>query len=115
MHPTKEIRRQMSLPKKSLNKLPEIVAEIERSWLGAGPMRIMFQDEARFGRISDTRHCWRPKPIRPICKYMVTQEYTYAYAAACVSSGELDSLILPYVNGNCMQIFLDELAARHEN
>jgi len=78
-------------------------------------MRIMFQDEARFGRISDTRHCWCPKPIRPVCKSMVTQEYTYAYAAACVSSGELDSLILPYVNGNCMQIFLDEVAARHEN
>jgi len=81
----------------------------------AGPMRIMFQDEARFGRISDTRHCWCPKPIRPVCKSMVTQEYTYAYAAACVSSGELDSLILPYVSGYCMQIFLDEVAARYEN
>ena len=36
----------------------------------------MFQDEARFGRISDTRRCWCPKPIRPLCYAMVTQEYT---------------------------------------
>ena len=44
---------------------------------------------------------------------MVTQEYTYAYAAVCVTDGALDSLILPHVNGACMQLFLDEVCARH--
>ncbi len=73
----------------------------------------MFQDEARFGRISDTRRCWCPKPIRPLCQAMVTQEYTYAYAAVSVSDGQLDTLILPHVNGQCMQLFLDEVALRH--
>jgi len=73
----------------------------------------MFQDEARFGRISDTRRCWCPKPIRPLCQAMVTQEYTYAYAAVSVSDGQLDTLILPHVNGQCMQLFLDEVASRH--
>ena len=74
---------------------------------------MMFQDEARFGRISDTRRCWCPKPIRPMCNAMVTQEYTYAYAAVSVMDGVLDTLILPHVNGACMQIFLDEVASRH--
>ena len=46
---------------------------------------------------------------------MVSQEYTYAYDAVSVSDGHMDSLILPYVNGDCMQIFLDEVAARHMN
>ena len=46
---------------------------------------------------------------------MVTQEYTYAYAAVSVADGGLDSLILPYVNGDCMQLFLEEVAARHPN
>ena len=73
----------------------------------------MFQDEARFGRISDIRYCWCPKPFRPVCRAMVTQEYTYAYAAVSVVDGVLDSLILPYVNTSCMQLFLDEVAARH--
>ncbi len=75
----------------------------------------MFMDEARFGRISDTRRCWCPKPIRPVCYAMVSQEYTYAYAAVSVSDGNMDSLILPHVNGDCMQIFLDEVAARYPN
>ena len=44
---------------------------------------------------------------------MVTQEYTYAYAAVSIADGDLDTLILPHVNGNCMQLFLDEVAARH--
>jgi len=73
----------------------------------------MFQDEARFGRISDIRRSWCPKPYRPMCHAMVTQEYTYAYAAVSVADGLLDSLILPHVNTDCMQIFLDEIATRH--
>ena len=73
----------------------------------------MFQDEARFGRINDVRRAWAPKPIRPLCTAMLTHEYTYAYAAVDVDSGELDTLILPSVNGECMQVFLNEVAVRH--
>jgi len=58
----------------------------------------MFQDEARFGRISEVRRCWAPKPMRPICQAMLSHEYTYAYAGVDVATGELDTLILPQVN-----------------
>jgi transposase len=44
---------------------------------------------------------------------MLTHEYTYAYAAVDVASGEIDSLILPHVNTGCMQLFLDEVSRRH--
>lgn len=44
---------------------------------------------------------------------MLPHEYTYAYGAVDVVTGELDSLILSHVNTACMQIFLDEVAARH--
>jgi transposase-like protein len=73
----------------------------------------MFQDEARFGRISHVRRCWAPKPMRPICQAMLTHEYTYAYGAVDVCTGEFDSLILPHVNTHCMQLFLHEISARH--
>ena len=73
----------------------------------------MFQDEARFGRISDVRRCWAPKSLRPICQAMLTHEYTYAYGAVDVCTGELDSLILPQVNTGCMQLFLNEVSLRH--
>lgn len=73
----------------------------------------MFQDEARFGRISDCRRCWAPQPLRPLVKAMMTHEYVYAYAAACPADGALDTLVLPHVNSQCMQIFVDEVAGRH--
>jgi hypothetical protein len=75
----------------------------------------MFQDEARFGRIAEVRRCWCPTPLRPLCQALVRQEYTYAYAAVSPRDGHLDTLILPQVNGRCMQVFLDEVAARHSD
>ena len=44
---------------------------------------------------------------------MVCQEYTYAYGAVSIADGQWDSLILPKANTLCMQIFLDEIAARY--
>jgi hypothetical protein len=44
---------------------------------------------------------------------MLTHEYTYAFGAVDICTGELDSLILPHVNTGCMQIFLNEVSARH--
>jgi putative transposase len=96
-------------------KLPEALAQSLPQIEGQGPIRIMFQDEARFGRISEIRRCWCPKPLRPMVRAMVTQEYTYAYAAVCPADGRMDSLILPHLNGRCMQLFIDELAARYRN
>ena len=94
-------------------KLPDILTDLIDAWPGAQPVKLMFQDEARFGRINDVRRCWAPKPVRPLCRAMLTHEYTYAYGAVDVVSGELDSLILPHVNTDCMQFFLDEVGARH--
>jgi transposase len=94
-------------------KLPDTLAEIDREWAGTDRLKLMFQDEARFGRINDVRRCWAPQPLRPVCQAMLTHEYTYAYAAVDVVTGAMDSLILPYVNTDCMQVFVDEVAARH--
>jgi hypothetical protein len=46
---------------------------------------------------------------------MVSQEYTYAYATVSVMDGRMDSLILPSVNGDCMQLFLNEISTRYPN
>jgi transposase len=94
-------------------KLPETLAGLIAAWPGPAPVRLMFQDEARFGRINHVRRCWAPRPVRPLCRAMLTHQYTYAYGAVDVVSGELDSLILPHVNTDCMQIFLNEVGQRH--
>ena len=76
-------------------------------------MRLMFQDEARFGRISDTRYCWARRPMRPLVKAMLTHQYTYAYGAVSPLDGKFDSLVLPHVNTECMQLFITEVAKRY--
>jgi transposase len=73
----------------------------------------MFQDEARFGRISDPRRCWAPQGIRPAVWRQLVREFTYAFAAVSPHDGQLDTLILPEVNAQAMSIFLAEVASRH--
>ena len=46
---------------------------------------------------------------------MLTHEYTYAYASCEPATGTMDALILPKVNTQCMQRFLNTVAARHAN
>jgi len=96
-------------------KLPGELAKIVTEFPVPRPLRLMFQDEARFGRISRTRYCWARKPLRPLVKAMLTHQYVYAYGAVSPADGQFDSLVLPHVNSECMQIFLDEVARRRAN
>lgn len=40
------------------------------------------------------------------------QKHTYAYGAASPMDGKFDSLVLPQVNGQSMQVFIDEVSER---
>ena len=73
----------------------------------------MFEDEGRFGRITDPSSCWAPKGIRPVVHKQMVRQYTYAYAAVDPKEGEVDSLILPNMYATTMSVFLRELSARH--
>jgi hypothetical protein len=75
----------------------------------------MFQDEARFGRIRDPRRCWAPAGIRPEVSVPVVREYEYAFAALRPHDGTLDSLVLPAVHAEAMNVFLAEVSQRHPN
>jgi len=71
---------------------------------------LFFQDEARFGRIDSVSSCWVPPGGRAKVGCQVVREYTYVYMAVCPETGENFSLILPYANGQCMDIFLKEIS-----
>ena len=73
----------------------------------------MFQDEARFGRIRDPRHGWAPAGVRPEVSRQVVREYEYAFAAISPPDGTLDSLVLPTVHAEAMNVFLAEVSQRH--
>jgi hypothetical protein len=73
----------------------------------------MFQDEGRFGRLSDPRRCWGPPPVRPVVQAALVREYLYAYSAVSPWDAHLDSLVLPDASTVCMNVFLEEIAARY--
>ena len=77
-------------------------------------MRVMFEDEARFGRISEPRRCWAPPGVRPEVKTQIVREYEYVYGAVSPHDGVLDTLVLPEVNAEAMGVFLTEVAQRHK-
>ena len=77
--------------------------------------RLMFQDEAGFGRINKPKRCWCTKQVRPIVPCHRVREYVQVYGAVSPLDGEMFSLVLPSCNTECMNIFLDELSKRYLN
>ena len=70
----------------------------------------MFQDEAGFGRINKPKRCWCKKGVRPTVPCHHIREYRYLYGAVSPLDGELFSLVMPYANTDCMNVFLEELS-----
>ena len=85
----------------------------KRAKINKLPLRTMFQDEARFGRMSDPRRCWAPPGVRPRVGQQLVREFTYAYGAVSPLDGVSDFLILPYMNAEMMTLFLAKVASRH--
>jgi putative transposase len=74
-------------------------------------IRLMYMDEAGFGRISDMARCWVPKGVRPIVYRHHIREYKYAYGAVDPVNGDNFFLVLPNCDTVCMNVFLRELSA----
>jgi len=75
-----------------------------------GKVRLMFQDEAGFGRINKPKYCWCRKGLRPSVPCHHIREYRYAYGAVEPQTGESFFLVLPYCNTDCMNVFLRGLS-----
>lgn len=78
-------------------------------------IRLMFQDEAGFGRINRPKYCWCVKGTRPSVPCRHIREYRYTYGAVEPLSGESFFLVMPRCNTICMNIFLKELSLRYSD
>ena len=76
-------------------------------------MRLMFQDEGRFGLLGKPRRCWAPVGVRPVVGARLVRKFSYAFAAVSPHDGVMDSLILPWVNAQTMSLFLSTVAEHH--
>lgn len=79
--------------------------------LSVGP-KLMFWDEASFGRITSPARAWAPQGIRPVVKCQQVREYVNLYGAVCPETGESFFSILPFCNTECVNAFLKELSER---
>ena len=76
----------------------------------SNPVRVMFMDEGRFGRMDFPRRCWAPVGIRPTVTAQMVRQYLYGYIAVCPLDGSMASLVLPEVNAESMSVFLNEVS-----
>ena len=77
------------------------------------PLRLTFQDEARFGRMSNPRSCWAPAPHRPVVNLALVREFRYEYAAVSPWDGCLDYVTAEKMNTDSMTRFLAQVSAAH--
>jgi len=76
-------------------------------------VRLMFQDEARFGRMVRIRRCWSPAPERPVVPNGYEREFVYVYGAVSPMEGEMDWMICREMNTDRMSAFLTQVSEAH--
>ena len=77
------------------------------------PIRLMFQDEARFGRLARIRRCWAPAPLRPVVCNGYEREFTYVYGGVSPFQGQLDWSLSAKMNTTQMAAFLSQVSQAH--
>ena len=78
-------------------------------------IRLMFMDEASFGRISEPAYCWCPSGIRPIVPHQRVREYVYAFGAVDPIEGEKYFIVTPNCNTAWTNEFLKVLSNQYYN
>jgi hypothetical protein len=74
---------------------------------------VLFQDEARFGRMSDPARCWAPYPLRPAVELALVREFRYFYAAMGPQDGTLDWMVCDSMKTEEMSRFLSQVGLAH--
>lgn len=77
------------------------------------PKKIFFQDESRFGLMTQAGRRWARKGERPEMLYRQTRQYLALFASVCPETGEMSSLISPYMNTYAMSVHLKILSEEH--
>lgn len=72
-------------------------------------VRLMFEDEAGFGRINTPKYCWT-NGDRPCVSCHHIREYRYAFGAVDPISGDSFFLVMPSCDTVCTNLYLDQLS-----
>jgi putative transposase len=73
-------------------------------------IRLMFMDEAGFGRINDLSACWAKMGTRPVVSSLRVREYMQVYGAVDPVEGGSSFIIAPKCNTDWTNEFLNVLS-----
>jgi len=110
----KKLPQRRSKPQKKINATVAEQTTFHNSTDGK-LVRLMFQDEAGFGRISTPSYCWCPGKIRPCVPCHRIREYVYLFGAVEPATGENFFLIFDKSDTENMNVFLNELSKEYHH
>jgi transposase len=80
------------------------------------PGYVTFQDEARFGMLSDPKRCWAPLSYRHTVRKALVREYeVYIFGAIAPKTGQLDYMMGDNMKAESMSLFLRHVRKNHQN
>ena len=71
---------------------------------------IWIQDEARFGQQNTTTKLWAKTGSRPLAVKQQQFEYAYLFGSVCVTNGQSQAMVMPYVNKDIMHAHLKQIS-----
>lgn len=90
--------RLISWIKRALKKLPALVKQAKIDAPYDMSVQLLFQEEARFGRVNDWRRWWAPLLRSPVVGHQVIRGYVYALTTTNPRDGRLILLVMPWVD-----------------
>ena len=76
------------------------------------PIKLSFQDEARFGRMSQPRSCWAQYTSRPIINLALVRQFRYIYATVSPWDGKLIYTVSEQMNTFNMNVHLSVISKK---
>src|SRR3954447_21830276 len=73
-------------------------------------VRVFFEDEARFGPKGTLTRVWAPKGSRPRAVRQIRYTSLYVLVAVCISTGVTSALIMPELNADVLNLFLEQMS-----
>jgi transposase len=73
-------------------------------------IRTFFQDEARFGQKGTITRVWARKGSRPRAVRQLRYTSLYVLVAVCISTGATSALIMPELNAEVLNLFLEQMS-----
>ena len=73
-------------------------------------IRTSFQDEARFGQKGTITRVWARRGSRPRAVRQLRYTSLYVLVAVCMSTGATSALIMPELNADVLNLFLEQLS-----